>query len=388
MRITQLTLRNWRTFKVMDVDLQDRLFITGPNAAGKSHLLDSIKFLRDVAGVRGGLQEALAARGGLSRVRSLYARNNFRGRVHLAVSLGDDEMPRQWRYELTLTGERGGRNRPVVESETVLRNDEVVLSRPTDDDENDPERLTQTSLEQTVANRNFREVADFLSGVRYLHLVPQLIREPARATDVLDDPFGGDFISRINRVTPRTRDAWLSRVTAALQVAVPQFEKLSVSVDHAGRPHLEAAYTNWRQSPARQNETDLSDGTLRLIGLLWSLIEGGRRAAPVLLEEPELSLHPAVVQQLPAVLYRAQRSSSAQVIVTTHSPDLLRDEGIGADEVLVLTPTPDGTTAKLLADDSEVMLALNAGVALADLVVPMSSPPGVRQLARFNPIGA
>ncbi|MGF1647102.1 MAG: AAA family ATPase [Kineosporiaceae bacterium] len=388
MRITELDLRNWRTFKSLDVSIQDRLFILGPNASGKSHFLDSVKFLRDVAGVRGGLQEALAVRGGLSRVRSLHARNNFRGRVYVGVALGDDVTAPRWRYELTLTGERGGRNRPLVEAETVRRDGEIVLERPSRDDKEDPERLTQTSLEQTVANKEFREVAEFLSGVRYLHLVPQIIRDPARASDVVDDPFGGDFIARINRVSPRTRDAWLARVTAALQIAVPQFEKLGVSVDPAGRPHLEAAYTHWRTSPARQNEADLSDGTLRLVGLLWSLVEGGRRSAPVLLEEPELSLHPAVVRQLPSVLQRAQRSSHAQILVTTHSPDMMRDEGIGADEVLILTPTPDGTRAQLLADDTGVMADLEAGVPLADLVVPMSAPPGVRRLARLDPVGA
>lgn len=89
-------------------------------------------------------------------------------------------------------------------------------------------------------------------------------------------------------------------------------------------------------------------GRLRLIGLLWSLVEVGRKGAPVLLEEPELSLHPAVVSLLPRVLTGARRGSGAQVLLTTHSPALLQDEGIRPDEVLVLTVNPDGTTGKTL----------------------------------------
>ncbi len=57
MRITHLTLRNWRTFKNLDVEVGQRLVIIGPNASGKSNLLDSIRFLRDLASIfrRGGL---------------------------------------------------------------------------------------------------------------------------------------------------------------------------------------------------------------------------------------------------------------------------------------------------------------------------------------------
>jgi hypothetical protein len=59
------------------------------------------------------------------------------------VALGDDVAAPRWRYDLTLTGERGGRNRPLVEAETVRHDGEIVLQRPSRDDEDDPERLTQ-----------------------------------------------------------------------------------------------------------------------------------------------------------------------------------------------------------------------------------------------------
>ena len=48
--------------------------------------------------------------------------------------------------------------------------------------------MTQTHLEQVNANREFREIVDYLGSIRYLHLVPQLIREPDRGSDRSDDP--------------------------------------------------------------------------------------------------------------------------------------------------------------------------------------------------------
>jgi len=49
MYISHLKLRNWKNFNAIDVRLGLRVFLIGPNASGKSNLLDAFKFLRDVA---------------------------------------------------------------------------------------------------------------------------------------------------------------------------------------------------------------------------------------------------------------------------------------------------------------------------------------------------
>lgn len=157
-----------------------------------------------------------------------------------------------------------------------------------------------------------------------------------------------------------------------------------MQVDAAGRPHLEPRYTHWRERGARQDERDLSDGTLRLIGLLWSLVEVGRKGAPVLLEEPELSLHPAVIRMLPSVLARAQRSNGAQVLLTTHSPELLSDEGIRADEVLLLTPTSDGTEGFVLSTDPTAVQLIESGLTVAEVALPRTEPTNIDALAKVN----
>ena len=91
MRITHLAASNWRNFKNVEFDIGDRLFIVGPNAAGKSNLLDIFRFLSDVAGPKGGLASAIENRGGLKKVRSLFARNHARGRLIIDVTLQEGE---------------------------------------------------------------------------------------------------------------------------------------------------------------------------------------------------------------------------------------------------------------------------------------------------------
>ena len=173
MRMTHLSASNWRNFKTIDFKIGDRVFIVGPNASGKSNLLDVFRFLSDISGRGGGLQSALAKRGGLSKVRSLFARNHARGRLIIDLSLTEGED--RWRYRLAITGERGGRNRPVVEEELVEKNDETLLSRPTRIDREDPELLTQTHLEQISANHDFRPIAQYLTRVQYFHRKTKLI---------------------------------------------------------------------------------------------------------------------------------------------------------------------------------------------------------------------
>lgn len=372
MRVTHVRASNWRNFKSLDFPLEDRLFIVGPNASGKSNLLDLFRFLGDVAGAGGGLAAAFDKRGGLTKVRSLFARNHQKGRLIIDVRLQDADAV--WRYHLSVRGEKGGRNRPIVDAESVERNGEILLQRPDAADVADPERLTQTHLEQISANQSFRLLAEYFAKARYFQLVPQLIRDPSRLGGAPDDTYGSDFIAQMNAVQPRTQAAWLRRIQDALRAAVPEFESLKLEVDSAGRPHLVAGYRNWRDKPARQSEADFSDGTLRLIGLLWTLVSAPANGGVLLLEEPELSLNAAIVRTLPTVLAAAQRDRSMQVLLSTHAPELLGDEGVLPREVLVLRVTGDGTTATLLSEIDEVADELAAQLPTSEVVDGLVSP--------------
>ena len=380
MRLTHVTVKNWRNFKQADFDLRDRMLVIGPNASGKSNLLDALRFLGEVASPGGGFQNAVARRGGMARLRCLAARNFNKGRVTLRIVIGDDEHPARWTYEITFTAEQRGRRRPILHSETVKRDGHDVLGRPSREDEDDPERMTQTHLEQVNANREFRTIVDYFRSIRYLHLVPHLIRDPERAGDRVEDPYGADFLLKIAETPEATRRRRVQRINEALRVAVPQLDELRLTQDKLGRWHLEARCKHWRPQPALQNERDFSDGTLRLIGLLWSLLDGAGNGGPVLLEEPELSLHPSVVRQLPTLLSRVRRSGGPQVLLTTHSNDILEDPGLGKDEVVVLKPGDEGTEAHPATAEPDIQALLDSGSTLAEVLSPRTEPPAVREL--------
>jgi predicted ATPase len=142
MIISRLTLKNWRNFRSIDIDLTDRVFIVGPNASGKSNLLDAIRFLRDIAKPGGGLQQAIVQRGGVSKIRCLAARKE--PAVEITVEL---ENGSTWRYSIGFTQQVRGYRQPVLRYEQVWRGEQQILDRPTPEDTEDMIRLTQTSLE-------------------------------------------------------------------------------------------------------------------------------------------------------------------------------------------------------------------------------------------------
>jgi hypothetical protein len=349
----------------------------GTDASGKSNFLDAFRFLRDLASSGGGFQEAVTRRGGVSAIRCLAARRY--PDIELRVELEEADRGKKWVYQVAFNQDQ--QRRPLLKRESVLRDDRPLLHRPNDDDRADPARLTQTFLEQVNVNREFRDVATFFASIRYLHIVPQLVREPARSVGRVNDPFGGDFLEQISKTPEKTLKARLRRIQGALRVAVPQLQEIGLWRDVCGTPHLWGKYEHWRQQDARQTEEQFSDGTLRLIGLLWAVMEG---EGLLLLEEPELSLHPEIVRVLPQMLARVQRRTGRQIFLSTHSPDLLLDEGIGLGEVLLLVPGTEGADAKLAASCQDIRHLLDSGLSLAEAVIPKTKPEQVAQLTLFG----
>jgi hypothetical protein len=79
-----------------------------------------------------------------------------------------------------------------------------------------------------------------------------------------------------------------------------------------------------------------------------------------------------------------QRRIGRQVLVSSHSADLLGDRGIGLDEVLLLKPRTEGTRVEVASDSAQAKQLVEGGVSLADAVLPETSPPKPQQLALFG----
>ncbi len=387
MIIKKLKLHNWKNFQNVEVNLTERNFIIGPNAAGKSNLLDALRFLRDIAKQSGGLQTAIEQRGGIKKIRCLAARK--KPNISIEVQLGEpNESNPTWIYLLDFMHTGGGviKNQAKIIKEKVYSamKNEWILDR-SDKENEDSETLKYTHLEQITANKDFREVQIFFQNIEYLNVVPQMVRDSSSYIQSMnkEDFYGRNFLEKISKMNERTKTSYFKKINEFLKLAVPQLEALQFSKDEMGVPHLEAKYIHWRAKGSKQTEEQFSDGTLRLIGFLWALIEN---RGLILLEEPEINLHAEIIRQFPEFIAKIQRNKKGarQVLITTHSYDLLSNPGIGTQEVLVLQNTSEGTLINKVEELDKVKALIDAGFSMAEATIPFTAPEHIQEMNQLN----
>ncbi len=390
MIVQKIKLHNWKNFPDCEVNLTERSFIIGANASGKSNFIDALRFLRDISKQAGGLQSAVKERGGITKIRCLAAR--VKTNVSVTVELGEpDEDHFTWKYHLDFSHTGGG----IMKSEVEINSEEVflygkddpVLIRMATSAGEDRETLKYTHLEQANANRDFRELQTFFQEIEYLNVIPQLVRESSSILQsyAREDYYGRNFLEKLAKMNEKTRNSNLRKINQFLTIAVPQLKELEFVKDEMGIPHLEARYIHWRAKGSKQQETQFSDGTLRLIGFLFAVIDS---KGVILLEEPEINLHTGIIAQLPEFIAKIQRTKKEkgvkQVIITTHSYDMLSDPGISPDEVLILQNTPEGTTINRVSDMKELKPIVDSGLTIADAVIPFTKPKNINTMSQLS----
>ena len=328
------------------------------------------------------MQSAVEQRGGVTKIRCLAARQ--RTDISIETELRDIETDDLcWTYCLKIKNVGGGimKNQATVLEEIVFNHirDKKVVERTVKSKGEDSETLKYTFLEQTTANKDFRVLRDTFSEIEYLNVVPQLVRESGSTVLTLgkEDYYGRNFLNRLAVLPERTRKSYLRKINDVLRKVVPQMDELSFVRDEMGVPHIEARYMHWRDKGSKQNEVAFSDGTLRLIGFLFAMLDGN---GVILLEEPEINLNSGVVEQLPEFIARMQRNKKRQVLVTTHSYDMLSNVGIGTAEVVVLETSPEGTKVSPLSDIPSLQAAVDAGFSIADAVMPAIKPSTANEM--------
>ena len=406
MILKNIKLHNWKNFQKCEVELSERCFIIGANASGKSNFIDALRFLRDIAKQSGGLQTAVEERGGITKIRCLATQEQTN--VSITVELGDpDELQNLWRYHLEFDNipvdyllvnhgkylSNNGKIFSTSENHVRIISEEVysycekkyILQRRDIDEGEDNETLKQTHLEQAIANKKFRDLQIVFQNIEYLNIIPQLIRESTSVSSFYtkEEYYGRTFLEKLSKMDEQTRSSHFRKINECLTIAVPQLKELNFVSDKMGIPHLEAKYVDWRAKGSKQQEMQFSDGTLRLIGFLFALLDN---SGTVLLEEPEIKLHSGIISQIPEFISKIQRSkkakSGSQILITTHSYDILSNSGISIDEVLILQNTPQGATIQKVSDIAEVKAVVDAGLSIADAVIPHTKPEGIEKLTQ------
>ncbi len=355
--LTRIVLRNYKSIGNCDVRLGSLTYLVGANGSGKSNFLDALHLVRDA--LMGSLDNALNERGGLNEVRRRSSGHPTHFGIRLEFVLPNGE---RGHYAFNV-GALQGRGYEVQNEECVINavgkgpffrieRGALKLSSETTFPLVTSDRLALVSVSGMVA---FRPVFDALTAMGFYNLNPKLMREPQKPQEGrLLKPAGENIVSVIGHLE-RGAPENLKEIQRYLQTVVPMvhgverkqigpLETLEFRQDMAG------AKNPWR-FPAQ----NMSDGTLRALGVLTALFQGNRDYAPLLvgIEEPETALHPAASAALREALSKA--AEHTQIIVTSHSPDLLDDRGISPEHVLAVV-SEGGETKIGALDEASVQV--------------------------------
>ncbi len=333
--IRRVVLRNYKSIAACDVTLAPLTFLVGANGSGKSNFLDSMRFVAD--SLRTSLDHALRERGTIKEVRRRSGGhpNHFAVRIDFILTEGSaghfsfrvGARP-SGGYEVQteecrlLPGEPG-----APEAFYHIKAGQVVASSHSQLPASLPDRLQLVAASGLPA---FRKVYDALSSIQVYNLNPQEISAMQRP-----DPGellrrdGGNASSVLQNIDVATRtriNDYLARIVPGVQSAVPKTLGNQETIEFR-------QLVRGQQHPWHFLAGSMSDGTLRALGVLLAIHQlgsAGEARPPSLigLEEPETALHPAAASVLLAALREASRST--QIVVTSHSPDLLDNADIDA----------------------------------------------------------
>lgn len=350
--LRRVVLKNYKSIGYCDVRLQPLTFLVGTNGSGKSNFLDALHLVKDA--LSGSLDNALNERGGVSEVRRRSTGHPHNFGIRLEFAMPDGRLgfyaftiaaleggTYEVKTEACAIGEKGLGPRFLVERGVVKETSEPTFPALTAD------RLALVAASGMTA---FRPVFDALTAMGFYNLNPRLMREPQKPQDGrLLKPVGenvASVIAHLERFAPEQ----IAEIEKYLRTVVPSvhgFERRQIGPLETLEFRQDVAGA---KAPWRFYAQNMSDGTLRALGVLTALFQGNRDFTPLLvgIEEPETALHPAASAALREALHKA--SLRTQIIVTSHSPDLLDDAQIDPEKFLAVVS--EGGDTKLAPLDA------------------------------------
>jgi len=348
-RLRQVQIRNYRSIGRAVVDLEPFTVLVGANGSGKSNFLASLAFVKSclidspavAARHQGGARMA-------PRWEPSYSRTGFRFRLDLG-----DRHTADYAFEIT----RDQTGAPVVTHELCRVENmgreqvfEVTAGEfrreiPGIRAQIQPDRL---ALTVASATEEFRPVYDFLTGMQFYAIDPTSLRDDS--PEVRSGPLeftGYNAAKVLSRLSERL-DSY-ERVNQLLSRAVPGLQKVQARELRGDRLGVEFFQDVGTEAPASFDAREMSDGTLRLLGLLLAIYQP-QRPSLAAIEEPEATVHPAVAELVLQVLLDA--AEDRQVLITTHSPDILDAKELSDDQIRVVTMAHGRTSIGPLAQAS------------------------------------
>lgn len=342
--LRRVQIKNYKSLATTVVDLGPFTVLVGPNGSGKSNFVDGLRFVTEC--LQTSIALALQNRGGINAVRRHSTGHPTHFGFRLVIDLGNGAFGD---YSFEIAARPQGRfevkrERCIVQSGVLARqhryqveNGQFTQEAPGIRPRIEPDRL---ALSVISAVEEFRPVYDFLTSMRFYALAPDQIRQ-------LQEPDAGEVLNRygsnaaaVLREVQKRKPSNYQRLCRLLSKVVPgtsQAEYLSLGQKETLRFKQDVG----DKAPWNFNALNMSDGTLRVLGILLAVHQTSTPSL-IAIEEPEATIHPAALDVVIDIL--KEGASYSQILITTHSPDVLDSRKIRDDE-LRLVKSERGTTS-------------------------------------------
>jgi len=336
--LRRVRLKDYKSIATCDVELGRLVALVGRNGSGKSNFLDALRFVTD--GLTTTLDHALRERGGLAAVRRQGTGRppSFTIGLELALSAGESAS---YAFEISSRGSGFVVKREQLRvhgsaGEAFYRIEDGSIARSSLGGSMPQAAHDRLYLVTVSGLPQFRPVYDALVSMGFYNLSPEAMRRPQSpdAGELLHKD-GANISSVVARLLHDVPDD-VERVERYLGTIVPGIEGFApVSLGPQETLEFRTALAG-SESPSRFYAMNMSDGTLRALGILVAVAQLAERDRMrfVGIEEPETALHPAAAGALMSALREA--SQRTQIAVTTHSPDLLDDLELDRDTIIVV----------------------------------------------------
>jgi len=332
--IRQVQIRNYKSIENTSVDLRPFTVLVGPNGSGKSNFVDALAFVQQC--LSESVELALRERAGIGAVRRRSAGRPTHIGIRLVVEM-DAHSSVDYAFEIAAK---------PTEKFTVAK-EQCLVRKVMDEDYGFEVRdgsfkkkipgirpklsSDRLALFAAAATEEFSPIYDFLTSMRFYSIEPGQLRE-------LQEPDAGNFLKRdgsnaaavLKRLEAVTQgNERYKRVCRLLSQVVDGVDEVGYQAT-GQHETLHFKQNVGLQHPCEFSAVNMSDGTLRVLGILLAAYQQGHHSL-LAIEEPEATVHPAATELIVQVLLDA--AHERQVLITTHSPDILDMKELRDDQI-------------------------------------------------------
>jgi predicted ATPase len=373
-RLLRLEVENFRSLRKISLPLRELNVLVGPNAAGKTTVLEVFRFLADV--IRTDLEPALNLRGGFDellfwggqkapthiqiKLRATWTRHSSTtapDEYSLRVTRSGRALQRRESFQFKRTAGRG--RRITIRGQTIS----IVDDRPGRAGSTERVGINRLSsglstlprLADEQGGTEVTTVAQRLASFRVFDVQVDAARKAARFPrddrESLDEG-AGNLAAFLLTLRTRNAHAWDRLVADACEV-LPQLD--DVDFEYPSGPAREVVVVLRERGLRRTTQlADASYGTIRLLGLL-ALLYDPEPPALTCIEEVDHGLHP---QALELVVDRLREASSrTQFLIATHSPALA--DRLRPEELVICERYDDGSSVIPTLGTQEIRRIVN-----------------------------